>query len=318
MSSRRLLSSLVVASLLPCALLVGAGCEGTGSQENDATATQYVDLGDFLTADADIERWYEIKRGLTDDFDQICGDTFCGGDFSNIYSLGFTCAVSSKQGRVRECIWTFAASDELIDGATGSIASTVPFYECRFRPTGTVRHFLPAFVGDEYIDSPLPGLEGSLYDGLGDCFDQPIAGEPLPEPTDGQFADVIDNIPSEDADAWFEMTFALRQAFDDACGDSFCEGEYTNLQPLRFRCSMNVETGELGTCAWMFAGSNLERKKTGFHDVDKASYVCTFPVNATPGELAAALDPEAPGGDILRRPLPGSTTSINDVLIDCL
>lgn len=319
MSGRILRSSLAILSLASLFALAAACEEAPGTQENDATQTVYVDLGDFVTSDADIERWLEIRRGLTDDFDQVCGDTFCGGDFSNIYSLGFTCSVSSKQGRIRECLWTFAASQELIDGATGDIASTVPVFECRMRPTGTVRHFLPAFGEEDFIDSPLPGLDGSVYDQLMDCFEPPANAEPLPEPTDGPFVDAADNLTEEaDINAWYAMAIALRQSFDDVCGDSFCEGEYTNITPLRFRCSMNAETGKLDTCAWVFAASNNERTKKGFHVVDKADFVCTFPVDATPAELSATLDPEAGGGDLLDRTLPNSTKSLNDVLIDCL
>ncbi|NUP09931.1 MAG: hypothetical protein HOW73_28115 [Polyangiaceae bacterium] len=314
--------SLAVVALLTSSALASA-CNGSdgniGQDQSDVTSkTTYVDLGDFVSTDADIERWIEIRQGLTHDFDQICGDTFCGGDFSNIYSLGFTCSVSSIQGRIRECVWTFAASDELIDGASGNIASTIPFYECRVRPTGTVRNFLPAFQSNDYLHSELPGLDGSLYDQLGDCFDAPLDGDPLPEPTDGNYTDAASNLEGDEIDAWYTMTAALRESFDQACGDSFCEGEYTNLQPLRFRCSLDTDSGLLGTCAWMFAGSNVERNAKGFNVIDSESYVCTFPVDATPAALTAALDPEADGEDLLHRPLPGSTVTLNDVLIDCL
>ena len=30
---------------------------------------------------------------------------------------------------------------------------------------------------------------------------------------------------------------SLRQSFDNVCGDTFCEGEYSNLLPMRLRCS---------------------------------------------------------------------------------
>src|SRR5687767_5093231 len=98
--------SLAVVALLASGALASA-CDGSdlGQQENDVTGkTTYVDLGDFVSSDADIERWLEIRQGLTEDFDQICGDTFCEGEYSNIYSLGFTCSVSSIQGRIRECV----------------------------------------------------------------------------------------------------------------------------------------------------------------------------------------------------------------------
>jgi hypothetical protein len=296
---------------------VACGGDSESTESDLSTKTTYVDLGDFVTSDADIERWSEIRRELTDAFDEICGDTFCGGDYSNIYSLGFTCSVSSKQGRIRECLWTFAASDESIDGAEGVIASNVPFFECRVRPTGTVRRLLPAF-GEDPLRSELPGMGGSLYDALGDCFEHPIGEIELPEPVEGPFVDAADGLEDSEIDAWYAMTYALRADFDDICGDTFCEGDFANLQPLRFRCSESTVTGKLGSCAWVFAGSYAERDAHGFHRVTKAPFTCTFPVDGTSAELAAALAPDAEETRSLYRPLPGSATSINDALIECL
>jgi hypothetical protein len=255
--------------------------------------------------------------GLVDEFDEICPDTFCAGDYTNIYSIDFTCSVSSKQGRIRECLWTFAASDESLDPADGSIAATVPFYECRVRPTGTVRNFLPQF-GDDPLRSEIAGLGGSLYDAIGECFESPIGRTELPETGEGPYADVRDGLDDETYEAWFAMTSDLRQTFVDVCGDAFCAGDIPDIEPLRFRCSENTETGRIGECAWVFGGAAVERTSKGWLEAERVPYVCRFPVDATPAELAAALAPDAPGESPLYRPLPNAETSINDVLIDCL
>lgn len=319
-SPRSLLPAISATLLLGASGLVSACDDAVDSEENDVSSkTSYVDLRDFLTKDPDIEKWIDIRIELGREFDRICGDTFCGGDFSNIYSLGFTCSVSSIQGRIRECVWTFAAGQEEVNGATGTIASTIPFYECRMRPTGTVRNFLPAFFNtDQRIDSELPGIDGSIYDQLGDCFDQPLGADPLPEPTDGPFANATDNLDENEINAWYPMVAAFNSTFDEVCGDTFCEGEYSNLQPLRFSCSMNTETHRLQSCAWVFAGSNVERNAKGFNVIDQARFVCSFPVDATPEELTSALDPNGNGEDVLHRPLPNSDSSIFDALADCL
>ena len=125
MKHRTLSATFLASAALAGSALLAAGCgsDGAASDSSDLTSkTQYVFLGDFVTADADYERWREIQLGLEDQFDQICGDTFCEGEYSNIWSLGFECSVSSKQGRIRECVWTFAASDEVIDGQSGDIS----------------------------------------------------------------------------------------------------------------------------------------------------------------------------------------------------
>jgi hypothetical protein len=284
--------------------------------DSSLTCGTYVDLGDFITSDADIERWSEIRRGLDARFDEVCGDTFCEGDYSNIESLGFTCSVSSNQGRIRECVWMFAASAESVDGASGSIAASVPFYECRVRPTGAVRELLEAF-GDDPLNSELPGLSGSLYDALGGCFDNPLGATVLPAPSEGPYRDVAAGLEDGEIDAWYAMTAALRADFDAICGDSFCEGDYANLQSLRLRCSESTETGKLGTCAWIFAGSATSRDASGFIQVSKQDFTCSFPVDATHGELAAALAPGASETNVLFRPLPNTTTSLNDAILGC-
>lgn len=317
LATTRLALSTLLTALLAGGALPGCDDESTGAVTSDATATKYVDLGDFITSDADIEKWTQIRIGLVDKFDEICGDTFCGGDFSNIYSIDFTCSVSSKQGRIRECMWTFAASDESIDPATGSIASTVPFYECRVKPTGTVRNFLPQF-GDDPLRSEIAGLDGSLYDAIGECFENPIGVTELPEVGEGPYADVADDLEEDEYDGWYAMTRALRQNFVDVCGDAFCAGDIPDIEPLRFRCSENTETGKIGTCAWVFGGAAVDRNSKGFLTAEKVPYVCTFPVDATPAEMAAALSPDAGGESPLYRPLPNAETSINDALIDCL
>lgn len=315
----------VVSWILACAAPMVTGCIGVeqgpalddDTDSESALGPRYIELGDFVSSDADIERWLEIRLGLEDAFDDVCGDTFCEGDYTNLQSLGFTCSVSPKQGRLRECVWTFAASDEAVDAATGSIASNVPFYECRFRPSGRVPGFLEAF-GDDPLQSPLPGLGGSLYDALGECFNNPLHQTQLPEPTEGPYRNASDVLEDTEYDAWYEMVFALRSEFDQVCGDSFCEGEYTNLEPLRFKCSENTVTGELGTCAWTFAGSEEVLRYNGSFRIEAQPYTCSFAVDATAAELSAALAPSDDGVRLFDRPLPNTTTTLNDVLIDCL
>jgi hypothetical protein len=309
-------AALFAAACAPASPLAPGG-DAAGETEL-GVATQYVFLGEYVTAEADYQRWRDIQAALEAQFDETCGDTFCEGDFSNIRSLGFECSVTSKLGKIRECVWTFAASDELVDGATGTVAARVPFFECRVHPTGKVKQLLPAF-GDDPLHAELPGLGASLYDVLGDCLESPaFAGEPLPEPSDGPFVDASELLDGADVDAWYEMTAALRQGFDEVCGDTFCEGDYPNLQPMRFRCSAAQGSGQIGECAWIFAGSYADRTKKGFITVNEAPFACAFPVTATAAELAQALSPDACGEDPLHRALPGGTASVYDALADCL
>lgn len=282
-----------------------------------ALATAYVELGDTLTGDDDLERWITLRRELGAAFDQVCGDTFCEGDYSNLVSLDFTCTVTQKRGRLHECAWTFAASEELVQGADGSIATRVPFFVCRVKPKGRADDLLTA-LGDDPLHAPLPGLSTSLYDALGDCFQHPVAEAPLPAPTQGPFADVADNLQGDEIDAWYAMTRAVSEDFADRCGDTFCEGDFTNLEPLRLRCSEDVTTKKIARCAWSFAGSDSFAKKSGRVGVTTGPATCAFTADATAAELSALLGPRAASESPLMRPLPGSSATLYDTLVDCL
>src|SRR5262249_7153017 len=56
-------------------------------------------------------------------------------------------------------------------------------------------------------------------------------------------------------DTWMGIIGSLKSDFDDVCGDTFCGGDYSNLEPLRFRCSINTTTKVLKNCTYVFAGS---------------------------------------------------------------
>src|SRR5262245_46502134 len=64
-----------------------------------------------------------------------------------------------------------------------------------------------------------------------------VAGAPA-------YRDVEESFDNEtDQNRWFELRRRLRQDFDDVCGDTFCEGDFTNLQAMSFRCSASMRTG---------------------------------------------------------------------------
>lgn len=112
---------------------------------------------------------------------------------------------------------------------------------------------------------------------------------------------------------------ALVAGFDDVCGDTFCEGEYYNLQAMRLRCSVEQANGQVAGCTWTFAGSNTSVLGDGRIDVDLRSYACALPLSpGTPLEdLLQALE-AAPGRSAIDVPLPGTSTSVYDGLTQCL
>jgi hypothetical protein len=137
-----------------------------------ARAAGYVDVSSYLTTDPQIEAWYALRAGLKRNFDEVCGDTFCEGEYSNIESLRYRCSVHAFTGRIGMCVWVFAASDEQIDPATGRIRVASQAWQCRtpLAPRTRIEELLVALQGDAPLRAPLPGTTRTIYDGLIDCL----------------------------------------------------------------------------------------------------------------------------------------------------
>lgn len=134
--------------------------------------TSYVDVYDYFTSDAQFEAWYSLRTRLEAGFDDICGDTFCEGDWSNITPLRLRCSVQRGSGRIGRCVWSFAASNEEIDARTGAIDVETQAWECvlPIAPHTPIDALLAALAGDDPLQTPLPGTDRTIYDGLGDCL----------------------------------------------------------------------------------------------------------------------------------------------------
>src|SRR5690606_24837964 len=90
----------------------------------------YVDAASYLQSDADYEAWFTLRRQLKRNFDDICGDTFCEGEYTNIQSMRYVCSVQRLTGRIGQCGWSFAASEESVDGLRGTIGIDAPAWLC--------------------------------------------------------------------------------------------------------------------------------------------------------------------------------------------
>ena len=134
----------------------------------------YVEAGSWVRTDADVEAWYTILSNLRRNFDDICGDTFCEGDYSNIEPLRFRCSVDEATGAIGRCVWVFAASNEDVDATTGRILVDTRTWRCRvpIAPGTTLPEFLAALAGDRPLYARLPrsGDESSIYEGLIGCL----------------------------------------------------------------------------------------------------------------------------------------------------
>jgi hypothetical protein len=124
-----------------------------------------------------------------------------------------------------------------------------------------------------------------------------------------------------DFDHWLSIKAGLKDGFDRICGDTFCGGDYGNLQALSFRCSVSSKLGNVHACVWVFAGSyETVTASTGNVVVNAKTWSCKVPVGAgvTVAQLMDALDPAKGTTQPIDRTIPGTTATAYQALLGCL
>lgn len=303
-------------------LAAACGAAPDGAQVDEVTATQYVDAASFWQTQAERDAWSQMITHLEGDFDDICGDTFCGGDYANLTSLGLTCGVSSKVGQVHDCLWTFAGTSELVNPTTGALTVSKPTFDCHFTVDARASKLVSVLAApgsDTALQRPLPGGTTSIYDAIGECFQHPVGATPLsPVYSNTPKYEMATDVATTDVDGFFTAERTLDAAFAAACPGSYCEGKYRNLTGLRLACATSVTTGNVKSCAWVVTGSKATVSATkGTVTAAATSYRCALPMKGGPNDLSALINAAGPT-PVLDRALPGSTKTVSDVLATCL
>jgi hypothetical protein len=313
------LCTIISAASMGC-LASGGGVDGEET-EQDATTT-YVDILDF--AKTDQGQWYDLIHNLNAQFDQVCGDTFCEGDYANIQPLTFSCSVSSIRGSVKDCAWTFAAAQVDVDPRTAAIAVDAPTFQCHIKMKTTATKLVSILAGADPLHAVLPGAPSatpSIYDQLGECFEHPIGQTPGTFAQTGTLSYVSANeyySSSAGIARWNAAKAALKDGFDRVCGDTFCSGDFGDLQAMDFTCAITKSTGNVKSCMWTFGGSwHLVAAQGGVQQITAQTFKCPVTMN---GKLYTFIDVLTAAGtdQPINRPLPGMATSSYDALLGCL
>ena len=123
------------------------------------------------------------------------------------------------------------------------------------------------------------------------------------------------------AHAWnrfLELEERLVADFGNLCLDEFCKAGYGRIHPLRYRCSVDSETGVMGECVWVLVGSGQAiDPSSGAVALKAPVWHCRTPLaeGTRIEDFYQAL--YAWGGAIYAR-LPGTDRSIYKGLRDCL
>ncbi len=282
-------------------------------------AQSFVDLVDFPRNEANWDRFHSLEAHLANRFDAVCADTLCEGDYSNLRALQLRCSVNAASGQVHACTWVFIASELEVDAHTGQVQADNRRWECPL-PLGAgvrVEDFHAALAVDEPLTVTLPGAQVALGAAVGACLQAPRREASLQRSAD-RYVDARNYPwPGQGNGPLSALEKALVRGFDDVCGDTFCEGEYYNLQAMRLRCSVHAASGRVGECRWTFAGSNMDvDAHTGQVAVDARDWACRLPL-ASYTPLSRLLD-TLQGPQAIDTMLPGTTTTVYDGLTTCL
>jgi hypothetical protein len=137
------------------------------------------------------------------------------------------------------------------------------------------------------------------------CFDGVVGSAPPPQATQEFYLELADNQWNQGSDegvAWWETQHRLAAQFEEICGDSFCEGEYPDIAPLRLACSVNANTQRVSRCAYAFAAADLSVDARGQLSAVTTTKRCTFPVGAAAAAFTSALAGDDPLYSDLPRP----------------
>ena len=135
-------------------------------------AAGYVDAVHYPGQEQGWDVFHDLERRLQRNFDDICGDTICEGEFSNMQALRYRCSVLMADGTMGECVWVFAGSNAEIDATTGMVMVDARTWACRtpLAAQTPVATFYSALAGDRPLHAALPGTRTTIFEGLVDCL----------------------------------------------------------------------------------------------------------------------------------------------------
>jgi len=136
-----------------------------------ATPT-YVDASAYYATAANQAKWTAAYAELKSGFDNVCGDTFCSSDYSDLWSMQLACAITKSTGNVKGCTWAFAGSFATV-AASGELEITSQSWQCPLAVKGTISQMIAALTSttdtNDGVHRVLPG--GAIaYDSIAGCL----------------------------------------------------------------------------------------------------------------------------------------------------
>jgi hypothetical protein len=167
----------VMMMVLAAASCAGVADRNTGEDTAAATASaSYADVEEWANEQGDQawQTWIGIAGTLKHDFDDVCGDTFCGGDYANLEPLRLRCSLDTNTQVLKNCAYVFAGSYETVNPTTGTIRVNAKTFSCHISVTGIklsdFESTLTAAGATPPLQRTLPGKSESIYSSLIGCI----------------------------------------------------------------------------------------------------------------------------------------------------
>jgi hypothetical protein len=144
------------------------------AQASTPPAPIYGFATDYLTTEDQTSAYYTGVAALVNSFNEVCGDTFCEGEYSNLASLDFTCSIKIKDRSLTECLWSFVGTVPHVNATTGKVTETNrKIFTCKIDVAGIkLDDFVQALVAKNqsaFYDAPFVNKK-AIYDQLTHCL----------------------------------------------------------------------------------------------------------------------------------------------------
>jgi hypothetical protein len=181
-----------------------------------------------------------------------------------------------------------------------------------------------AFGSDRPIDSKGANVMNKLVPwmfGLGCALVATEVAADVGARASPRFVDLVDALSGPEQGAFAALKARLRTEFDDLCGDTFCEGDLSDYEPLALTCAVETARGTVRACTYVVAGTAAEvAPEVGAIRTRSHVFACALPLPAaaTPAAFLARFGALRPGERAITARLGPDGASIYDALAACL
>jgi hypothetical protein len=168
-----MLRNTLAAALLFVPAAVMAQVETAPKPAPVPAAERHVDAVNWPASEAGLDRFVKLEEHLSGAFANVCGDTFCEGDYGNLRPMQLMCSVDTTKGTMKQCLWTFAGSTAQVNGKSGAVQVNAKLFKCKLalaKDTPVESFYETLMAAKDPLEVKLPMTRKTIYEGLLGCL----------------------------------------------------------------------------------------------------------------------------------------------------